>query len=107
KDLSVGVLLEEAGRDRGGDGALDRLGDDPRLALAEGQQHNLPGVENRTDPHGDRPAGDVFLAKEIARRVTPGHAIECDQAGHAFAPRAGFVEPDVTSAADAKDLQVN
>ena len=103
----VRMLLQGAGRDVAARRLLDRLADDRRLVLAEGQQHHPAGVEDRSHAHRDRLPGHVPLTEEIAGRVAAGHAVQRDQPGAALDGAARFVEADVTGAADAEQLQVD
>ena len=106
-DPGVVVILKEARGDRGGDGAFDGLGDDGGLALAEGHEDDLAGVEDRADAHGDGAGGHVLDAEEVAGGVHAGELVEPDHAGPAVGRGAGLVEPDVSRAADAQELDVD
>ena len=86
---------------------LDGTADDRRLVLAEGQQADLAGGQDRADAHRDRLVGHVLFAEEIAGRVQPRHAVQVDQPRAAVAGGAGLVEADVPGAADAQNLQVD
>ena len=103
----VGMLLQEAGGDGVGDRPLDGPLHDRRLVLAEGQEHDLAGVEDGADAHRQGLVRHVLLAEETAGRVAARHRVERDQARPAVAGRAGLVEADVAGAADAQDLQVD
>ncbi len=95
QERRVGMLLQEAGGDRVGHRPLDGLLHDRRLVLAEGHEHDLAGVEDGADAHGQRLVRHVLLAEEIAGRVAARHRVERDQPGAAVPRRAGLVEADV------------
>ena len=81
----VRVILQEARCDHIGDRFFDRTSDDARLVLAEGEEDDALRIEDRADAHRDRAARDVFIAKEITRRIEARDAIEGDQARPALA----------------------
>ena len=105
-DAAGGVLLQEAGGHLGDHRAFDGALDDARLVLAEGQQHQLAGRENRAHAHGDGLAGHVPLAEEVAGGVHSSDAVKRDQPRAAVAGRTRLVEAHVPGPADAQDLQV-
>src|SRR5207244_7851709 len=97
----------EAGGDRAGYLAFDRLLHHGRLVLAERQDDDLLGAQDGADAHRDRLLGHVLLAEKAVGRVPAGHRVERRQAGATGPRRAGFVEADVPGPADAEDLQVD
>jgi hypothetical protein len=103
----VGVLLEKARRDRRADRSLHRPGDHRGLLLAQRQQHDPAGPQNRAHAHRDGAAGNVCLAEEVAGGILSCHLVQRDQPGRAGAGRARLVEPDVSGPSDAEQLQVD
>ncbi len=101
------MLAEEAGRHAVGHRPFDRLADDVGLVFAEGQQDDLPGLEDRGDAHRQGLGGHVVLVEKVAGRVLPRHRIERHQPGAAVADGEGLVEGDVPVAADAQQKHVD
>ncbi len=101
------VPLEEGGRDGGVHLALHGAAHDLRLVLARGEDRDLPGLEDRGDPHRERLPGDVRLAEEVGRGVPPGDGVEGDEPRAAAGAGAGLVEPDVAGLPDAEELEVD
>ena len=54
---------------------------DRSLVLPGGDQRDLPGVEDRSDTHGDGLGRDIGLTEEIGRGVLTRDGVERDQAG--------------------------
>ena len=75
--------------------------------LASGENRDLARSENRGNSHRDRFARYVRLAKEISGRVATRDVVEVDRARHTGFARAGFIEADVSSLADAEQLKVD
>src|SRR5207248_9603436 len=103
----VVMLLEEAGGDRLGGQILAGLLDDAGLALAEGQDEDLAGVEDVADAHGQGLDRHVLLAEEAGGGVAAGHRVERHQPRAAGARRTWLIEADVPGAANAEDLNVD
>ena len=103
----VGMLLEGAGRNVATRQFLHRLSHNRGLVLAKRQQNHAAGIENRAHAHGDRLAGHVSLAEEVAGCIGPRHTIERDQPGSALGGAPRLVETDVAGAADAQNLEVD
>jgi len=61
----VGVVLQEAGGDHGGDLALDRFGEDRGFAFAKAHHNQAAGGEDRANAHRDRALGHVLDAEEV------------------------------------------
>ena len=101
------MALQERRGDVGGDLALDRTRDDPRLVFAGRQEGDLPGVENRGDAHRDRLARDVLDAEEIGRGVPARQRVERDDARPRRRIRPGLVEADMPRLADAEQLEID
>ncbi len=103
----VGVCLQEGRRDIGIDLSLDCPTDDSRLVLAGRDEGDLPCLQNRRDPHGQRLERHVRFTEEVRRRVRARDGVEEDQPGAGGPSRARLVEPDVTAPADPEQLQID
>ena len=102
-----GVFLEERGGDLGVDLALDGGADDLGFVLAPSHQDDAAGVEDGAYAHRESVARGGVVAAEVAGGVAAGEGIERDEAGEGVARAAGFVEADVTGAADAEKLEID
>ncbi len=101
------MIAQVAGRHARRGRAFGRLANDARLVLAEGDQHDLAGFEDRAQAHRDGLHGHVLLAEEIAGRVAPRERIERGQPRAAVGGAERLVETDVPVAADAQQLHVD
>ena len=106
-ERSVRMLLEAARGYLQGHRFFDGAADDSALVFPEREEADGACLHYRADAHGDRLAGHVFEAEEVAGCVRPGHAVEVDQPRSRAARRARFVEPDVPGPADAEYLEVD
>ena len=102
-----GMFLEERGGDVGVDLALDGGADDLGFVLAPSHEDDAAGIEDGAHAHGEGVAWGGIDAAEVAGGVAAGEGVERDEAGERVAGTAGFVEADVTGAADAEDLKID
>ena len=102
------MLLQEAG-------SHSRSDLDPSTAWAtiaalcspKASMYDLPGVQDRTDPHRDGASWHVLFAEEVAGGVDACDAIQRDQPRSTSPPGPRLVEADVTGSTDAQNLHVN
>ncbi|MEY3458023.1 MAG: hypothetical protein RL215_1180 [Planctomycetota bacterium] len=107
QEFGVGMLLERGGGNGWSHRAFDGSGDDAGFIFAEGEDEDASGFEDGTDPHGDCSARNILCAEEIAGGVRASDGVERDHAGASGEIGARFVEADVTSASDTKNLNVD
>ncbi len=106
-DADVRVELQRRRREERRHRTLHRPGDGVRLGLAGGDEHEVAGVEDRADSLGEDVMGHGI------DRVEESGVVEAGLPGQRLQPRsrrqrrARLVEPDVTIAADAEQLQVD
>ncbi len=77
KNVASGCSRSTAGRHAIGQRAFDRLANDLRLVLAQRDEHDFAGVEDRRQAHRERLRGHVLFAEEIAGArlaASPGRA---------------------------------
>ena len=87
--------------------AFDRAAHDRSLVLASRDQRDLPCAQDGRHAHRQRLARHVLLPKEIRRGVPPRHHVQRHEPRGGVFGRAGLVEPDVPTAPDAQDLEID
>ena len=79
-EAGIAMLLKIAGGNGRRDRPFNRPRNNGRLALAECDQNDALGRENRANPHRDGTAGDMLLPEKIRSRIQPRDPVERDQA---------------------------
>ena len=77
------------------------------LALRPGHYQYFLSLTNSVDSHGYRAFGDVFNSAETVGRVFSCDSVEVDQASDTVNGRGRLVESNVTSAANAQNLNID
>ena len=101
------MVLQEARGDGFRRRLFDRLVHDAGFMFAEGHEEDAAGVEDAGDAHREGVVRHVLLAEEAVGGVAAGDAVECNKPRAAILRAAGFVEGDVSGAADAENLDVD
>src|ERR1700731_4070283 len=104
---AIRVPLQEAGRYRVNLGAFDGLPKNRSLGFTPRKQDELLGFQDRSDAHGDSISRNILFAAEIPSRISASQAIERHHSGSGINCGAGFIEPDVSGASDAENLDID
>ena len=101
------MLLKPGGWDRGCFGTFDGFCHDGGFVFAERENEDALRFENGSHTHGDRSTGDIFGAEKVTGGIGASDGVEGNHAGASCLVGTGFIEADVTGAADAEDLNVD
>ena len=100
------MTLQEGGGNLICNLSFHRLVDDSGFPFTPGHHDDAFGFQNGTHTHGDGLAGNVLLTKKITGCIKACDLIEADQTGKGSLSAAGFIETNMTSAANAQNLKV-
>ena len=90
-----------------GDRAFDQAVDGVFFVAAQGQQHDLPGLHDGADAHGNGLARHLTLRLEKALVGLNGAVGEADDLGAVAKVVRRLVKADVAVASDAQQLEIN
>jgi hypothetical protein len=105
--LRIRVALQKTRRHRVRFRSFHCPGNNISLVLAPCHQRDFPRPQDGAHTHRDGKARHVLLAEKIRRRILTGDAVQRHEPGRRVLRRSGFIESDVSRAADAEDLQID